>query len=235
MRPCGRARVRACPRVSACAHGRRLLTTQVKDEMPKEYETFLEVLTQFRSQRCVAPSRVPLRLSGCACARGHQNYWGGDDAEWRCMRLSVNAEMVVTVVAEMLVGRQHLLEGFSNFLPPACREILLERYTEGKDGCAPRRSDHSMQSAESLEQQMQAKLTPKGKTRSPKGTRVDHTHPLVADMPIEAKRKRDSTTEMLLRPPKALLNSYAGMGKRMSQQQARCTSCSHARMLLRWC
>ena len=174
-------------------------------------------------------------MSGRACARGRQNCWGGDDAEWRCVACSVNAEMVVTVVAEMLVGRQHLLEGFSNFLPPACRDILLERYTEGKDGCAPRRSDHSLQSADSLEQQMQAKLTPKGKTRSPKGTRVDHTHPLVADMPIEVKRKRDSTTEMLLRPPKALLNSYAGMGKRMSQQQARCTSCSHARMFMRWC
>eukprot|EP00802_Teleaulax_amphioxeia_P004482 Tamp_04486.p1 GENE.Tamp_04486~~Tamp_04486.p1 ORF type:complete len:739 (+),score=157.37 Tamp_04486:20-2236(+) len=177
---------------------------QVKEEMPKEYETFLEVLTQFRSQ-------------------------------------SVNAEMVVTVVAEMLVGRTHLLEGFSNFLPPACRDILLERYTEGKDGYAPRSSDHSMQSADdgcaggmeggdrepaaecegspTKPPSESTKFASKGKTRSPKGTRIDHTHPLVADMPVEVKRKRDSTSEMLLRPPKALLNSYAGMGKRMSQQQ----------------
>jgi hypothetical protein len=168
-----------------------------------------------------------------------------------CVACSVNAEMVVTVVAEMLVGRTHLLEGFSNFLPPACRDILLERYTEGKDGYAPRSSDHSMQSADdgcaggmeggdrepaaecegspTKPPSESTKFASKGKTRSPKGTRIDHTHPLVADMPVEVKRKRDSTSEMLLRPPKALLNSYAGMGKRMSQQQARRTRRWHAR------
>lgn len=234
MRPSGRARAWPCTRTCVL----RVLTVgawtkQVKDEMPKEYETFLEVLTQFRSQRCVprALPGAPANVGVCVCARPPDLMTLSGVA---CVACSVNAEMVVTVVAEMLVGRQHLLEGFSKFLPPACRDILLERYTEGKDGCAPRRADHSMQPADSLEQQMQAKLTPKGKTRSPKGTRVDHTHPLVADMPIEVKRKRDSTTEMLLRPPKALLNSYAGMGKRMSQQQARFTSCSHARILLRW-
>ena len=40
-------------------------------------------------------------------------------------------------------------------------------------------------------------------------------------MPVEPKRKRESIADLNLRParPKALLDSYAGMGKRMSQQQ----------------
>ena len=64
-----RARERPCARagVSVDAHRRRLC--QVKEEMPKEYETFLEVLTQFRSQRCVgARGRASCR-GGHATAR----------------------------------------------------------------------------------------------------------------------------------------------------------------------
>eukprot|EP00960_Hanusia_phi_P019574 577856-Hanusia_phi.AAC.2 len=36
--------------------------------------------------------------------------------------------MVVTVVIEMLIGREYLLQGFSQFLPPACRDCLMERF-----------------------------------------------------------------------------------------------------------
>ena len=167
---------------------------QVKEEMPAEYETFLEVLTQFRSQ-------------------------------------NVNAEMVVTVVAEMLVGRQYLLESFSNFLPCACRDILLERYTDGADSKTPRqklspqhsdKGSNGKKSDSGVSAQEDGEKTPsKGKTRSPNSSRVDRSHEFVAEMPVEIKRKRENTSEMDLRPsrPKALLNSYAGMGKRMSQQQ----------------
>ncbi len=43
----------------------------------------------------------------------------------------VGAENVVNFVVELLVGRECLLEGFSQFLPPACRESLLDRFSSG--------------------------------------------------------------------------------------------------------
>ena len=48
-----------------------MVTKQVKDEMPNEYETFLEVLTQFRSQRCVpcALLGAHAHVGACVCAR----------------------------------------------------------------------------------------------------------------------------------------------------------------------
>ena len=33
----------------------------------------------------------------------------------------VDAESIVAVVVEMLVGKEWLLDGFSQFLPPSCR------------------------------------------------------------------------------------------------------------------
>lgn len=175
------------------------ICAQVKEDMPAEYDTFLEVLTQFRSQ-------------------------------------SVNAEMVVTVVAEMLVGRSYLLEDFSNFLPPACRDILLERYTDAKDACSPRLADANL-SKSSIEE-IDAKgcgsdggsplrsdnCNTKSSTKSRKkaaqsGPRVDRSHHFVADMPVEPKRKRENHSEMDLRPARPLLlNSYAGMGKTVQLQ-----------------
>jgi len=37
---------------------------------------------------------------------------------------SIKAEVVVDIVVEMLEGKQWLLEGFSQFLPEPCRDIL---------------------------------------------------------------------------------------------------------------
>lgn len=160
---------------------------------------------------------------------------------------SVNAEMVVTVVAEMLVGRQHLLEGFSNFLPPACREILLERYTEGSLSHRSREADTKTaakrENADNSEQNRgkepavdvvsDAMLLNASKAKSPcKNTQKAKAagaicsalavQQFVGEMPVETnKRKRDSIPDRPLRPspPSQLLTSYAGMGKRMSQSQ----------------
>ena len=171
--------------------------------MPAEYDTFVEVLTQFRSQ-------------------------------------SVNAEMVVTVVAEMLVGRHYLLEDFSNFLPPACRDILLERYSDMQDICSPRPADARTPRSsteesdaksgghdnESLVQPDSCNAKSPAKSKKKKahsGPRVDRSHLFVADMPVEPKRKRESHSEMDLRPARPLLlNSYAGMGMRKSPTRFMC-------------
>ncbi len=45
----------------------------------------------------------------------------------------VGAENVVNFVAELLVGREYLLRGFSQFLPPACRSALLDRFKTSED------------------------------------------------------------------------------------------------------
>jgi len=177
--------------------------------MPAEYETFIEVLTQFRSQ-------------------------------------SVNAEMVVTVVAEMLVGRHYLLEDFSNFLPAACRDILLERYSDGKDGGFSRSADaiapkNSMGESDAQEggaddgsSAPDAKSPTKAKKRAPSASRVDRSHLFVADMPVEAKRKRENNSEMDLRParPCSLLNSYAGMGKFVERGKSFPPRCMESAMLV---
>ena len=173
---------------------------QVKTEMPAEYETFLEVLTQFRSQ-------------------------------------NVNAEMVVTVVAEMLVGRQHLLGGFSTFLPHACRDMLLEKYNEGAplsrrsaDGLSPagstRKADEASPRGGSISNSQapqQGSCRPTASAARPPWSSAEQQ--LAADPPPERKRKRESAADRPRRaaaaaPPQgALLSSYTGMGKRMNQQQ----------------
>ena len=135
---------------------------------------------------------------------------------------SVNAEMVVTVVAEMLVGRQHLLEGFSNFLPPACREILLERYTEGSLSHRSREADTKTaakrENADNSEQNRgkepavdvvsDAMLLNASKAKSPcKNTQKAKAagaicsalavQQFVGEMPVETnKRKRDDEHEL---------------------------------------
>lgn len=167
---------------------------QVKTEMPAEYETFLEVLTQFRSQ-------------------------------------NVNAEMVVTVVAEMLVGLQHLLDGFSTFLPHACRDMLLEKYNEGAplsrrsaDGLSPAGSTRKADEASPRGGSISHSQAPQQGSCRPTASGSSAEQQLPADPPPERKRKRESAADRPRRaaaaPPQgALLSSYTGMGKRMNQQQ----------------
>mmetsp|Transcript_72065 Transcript_72065/g.192591 ORF Transcript_72065/g.192591 Transcript_72065/m.192591 type:complete len:232 (+) Transcript_72065:106-801(+) len=129
---------------------------QVKSEMPVEYDTFLDILTQFRSK-------------------------------------TVGAENVVNIVLELLVGRECLLEGFSQFLPPSCRDSLLER-------C-------SLRPATSISKD--AKTTKKRPTTF---------ESLVGLPPQEPKRKRESAGDMDLRPG-ALVSSGYSLGRKMTQQQ----------------
>uniref|UniRef100_A0A7S4NSM4 DUF1479 domain-containing protein n=1 Tax=Guillardia theta TaxID=55529 RepID=A0A7S4NSM4_GUITH len=149
---------------------------QVKSEMPTEYDTFLEILTQFRSK-------------------------------------NVNAEMVVTVVIEMLIGREYLLQGFSQFLPPACRDCLMQRFFSPS-------KDENLRTSRSAKHEGDEMSSPEksdGEKHKGKRRGFDQSS-LIGSLPLEQKRRRESVGEMDLRP-NAFLNSYAGMGKRMTQQQ----------------
>ena len=56
---------------------------------------------------------------------------------------SVGAENVVNFVVELLVGRECLLEGFAQFLPPACRDSLLDRFSSGNMQSPPSKKSKS--------------------------------------------------------------------------------------------
>mmetsp|Transcript_22229 Transcript_22229/g.44759 ORF Transcript_22229/g.44759 Transcript_22229/m.44759 type:complete len:627 (+) Transcript_22229:56-1936(+) len=158
---------------------------QVKEAMPAEYDTFLDVLTQFRAK-------------------------------------NVAAQSVVTVVVEMLIGREYLLEGFSQFLPPACRDCLLERFTQkpDADSAEDEKSVKEDKSPTGSDVKQKKCKLPSSKANSSKkagsATSFDPADLLVAEMPVERKRKREGLGEMDLRP-NALLGSYKLFSRRANQ------------------
>jgi len=157
--------------------------------MPAEYDTFLDVLTQYRAK-------------------------------------NVDAQSVVTVVVEMLIGREYLLESFSQFLPPACRQCLLERFTAKQPKPDPDgvKDTKPAPPAPTLDHPKPPVVPVKrGRGRPPKNANAKRNLPtfdpveLLGEMPVEQKRsRRDAGGDFHLRP-NAILSSYKCMNRRISQ------------------
>ena len=114
----------------------------------------------FGLKREILICRICLLISKITRINHFLAYSSWECAYSRCILVStsVGAENVVNFVVELLVGRECLLEGFSQFLPPACRESLLDRFSSGntpsppskKSKPPPKRSSSSFESVSSM-------------------------------------------------------------------------------------